>query len=127
MLVRSVPLVMCAIFMICGNESQPGLQLIVKKLAMPLGLFQQTGSFRALKPQTVIIALIWCKWEGKSHNQTGHAEIQSTIQKFNICRRSLFLGANSLGNLVVQDVMDSNLGLIESFPCACEMICLILK
>ena len=85
------------------------------------------GSFRAFKPQTVIIALIWCKWEGISHNQTGHSEIQSTIQKFNICRWSLFLGANSLGILVVQDVMDSNLGLIESFPCACEMICLILK
>ena len=83
--------------MICGNESQPCLQ-IVKKLAMPVGVVSTEfypGSFRAFKPQTVIIALIWCKWEGKSYNQTGHSEVQSTFQKFNICRQSLFQGANS--------------------------------
>ena len=34
--------------MICGNEIQPGLQ-IVKKLVMPLGLFQQTSILAVLE------------------------------------------------------------------------------
>ena len=33
--VSGYKLVMCAVFRMCGNESQPGLQL-VEKLAMPL-------------------------------------------------------------------------------------------